>query len=224
MIVFEHTDVYGFQHAIRGMRQPFKVTDKSDSRWQDIPAIGSDMESVFVIGPKDRDLCQRLNKSGCPHNKFLREIMCWVDITAPLTWWKQFDTYRFGVEKNSESTMHSITKYPFNDSDFSGAIWKETLTHLNELRQRYFELDDFKAKKECWQELIDNLPQSYMQKRTVMISYQAIRSMCQQREGHKLGEWHAFIEWAQTLPESWLIFDDLYNKPNEESNLNERSK
>lgn len=86
MIKFEHTDVYGFEHAIRGMRNPFKVTELSDSGWQDVPAIGSDMESVFVIGPRDKDLCKRLNKGGSPHNKFLRQIICWVDITASLTW------------------------------------------------------------------------------------------------------------------------------------------
>lgn len=208
MIKFEHTDVYGFQHAIRGMRQPFKVTDKSDSGWQDIPAIGSDMESVFVIGPKDKDLCQRLNKGGSPHNKFLRQIMCWVDITAPLTWWKQFDTYRFGVEKNAESTMHTITKYPFKQTDFNGGVWPKTVDGLNYVRDRYLLAEDQRVKKELWQEIIDNLPQSYLQRRSCMMSYQAIRSICQQRAGHKLGEWHEFIQWAHTLPESWLLFDE----------------
>lgn len=216
MIKFEHTDVYGFEHAIRGMRQPFKVTALSDSGWQDIPAIGSDMESVFVIGPKDKDLCRRLNKGGSPHNKFLRQIMCWVDITAPLTWWKQFDTYRFGVEKNAESTMHTITKYPFKLTDFSGGVWPKTIDDLNYVRERYLMAEDQRVKTEIWQEIIDNLPQSYLQKRTCMMSYQAIRSICQQRAGHKLGEWHEFIRWAHTLPESWMLFD-------EEGDADERS-
>lgn len=199
MIKFEHTDVYGFQHAIRGMRQPFKVTDKSDSGWVD---------GHFFIGPKDRDLCQRLNKGGSPHNKFLRQIECWVDITASLTWWKQFDTYRFGVEKNAESTMHTIMKYPFTENDFSGDVWEDTLSHLNYFRKRYLEVSDPEIKRDYWQTLIDNLPQSYLQRRSCMMSYQAIRSICRQRAGHKLGEWHEFIKWAHELPESWLLFDE----------------
>lgn len=208
MIKFEHTDVYGFEHAIRGMRNPFKVTELSDSGWQDVPAIGSDMKSVFVIGPKDRDLCKRLNKGGSPHNKFLRQIVCWVDITAPLTWWKQAVKYRFGVEDNSESSMHTIMKHPFKVNDFSGGVWPQTISELNRVRHAYMNATTERVKKESWQELIDNLPQSYLQKRTVMMSYQAIRAICEQRKGHKLGEWHEFIDWAHRLPESWLLFDE----------------
>lgn len=208
MIKFEHTDVYGFEHAIRGMRNPFKVTELSDSGWQDVPAIGSDMESVFVIGPKDRDLCKRLNKGGSPHNKFLRQIVCWVDITAPRFWWIQFDTYRLGVEKNSESVMHSIMKHPFTLKDFTSGLWPKTIADLNYVRDRYLTVENPIAKQDIWRELIDNLPQSYLQKRTVMLSYQAIRAICEQRKGHKLGEWHDFIDWAHHLPESWLLFDE----------------
>lgn len=207
MIKFEHTDVYGFEHAIRGMRNPFKVTELSDSGWQDVPAIGSDMESVFVIGPKDRDLCKRLNKGGSPHNKFLRQIVCWVDITAPRLWWPEMDTYRF-VEKNSESTMHTIMKRPFELTDFSTGVWPKTIDDLNYCRDRWLAVDSERAKADIWRELIDNLPQSYLQKRTLMLSYQAIRAICEQRKGHKLGEWHEFIDWAHRLPESWLLFDE----------------
>lgn len=199
MIRFQHTGVEGFHHAIRGMRQPFKVTDKSDSCWVD---------AHFFIGPKDRNLCQRLNKAGSPHNKFLRQIVCWVDITAPRFWWQEMDTYRTGVEKNSESTMHSIMKKSFDQNDFRTTVWPHTIEQLNNCRDRYLACEDESAKKDIWRELIDNLPQSYLQTRTVMMSYQAIRQICCQRKGHKLKEWADFIEWARSLPESWLLFDE----------------
>lgn len=213
MIKFEHTDVYGFEHAIRGMRQPFKVTDKSDSYWEDNSFLGV---SEFHIGGKDAELCHKLNKGGSPHNKFLRQIVCWVDITCSLTLWKQLDTYRFGVEKNACSTMHTITKKPFELTDFDGGVWPDTVEKLNECRERYLNVTSERAKQEIWRELIDNLPASYLQKRTVMMSYQAIRSICEQRKGHKLTEWKDFIEWARMLPHSWLLFDDLYEADNED--------
>lgn len=208
MIKFEHTDVYGFEHAIRGMRNPFDSWEKSDSGWHDVPSVGSLPESVFTIGSNDKDLCERLNRGGSPHNKFLRQIICWVDITATRLWWHEMATYRFGVEVNSCSTMHRITAKPFTLADFTTGVWPKTIDDLNDVRDRYLSVEDPRIKKEIWRELIDNLPQSYLQKRTVMLSYQAIRAICQQRKGHKLGEWHDFIDWAHRLPESWLLFDE----------------
>lgn len=204
MIKFENTEAYGFEHAIRGMRNPFDSWDKSDSRWKD---------NLFVIGPEDKELCHKLNKGGSPHNKFLRQIICWVDITASLTIHKQLDTYRFGVEKNACSTMHTIMKKPFSLQDFDGGVWPETVEKLNECRTRYLNISNERAKQETWRELIDNLPASYLQKRSFMMSYQAIREICRQRKGHRLTEWHEFIDWARRLPNAWLLFDDLYIDP-----------
>lgn len=206
MIKFEHTDVYGFEHAIRGVRQPFKGLDKSDSYWRDNTSINL---PEFVIGPKDKELCRKLNKGGSPHNKFLRQIVCWVDITASLNFHKQLDTYRFGVEKQSESSMHTITKKEFELTDFDGGVWPRIVDNLNYCRNRYLLADDERIKQDIWREIIDNLPASYLQKRTFMMSYQAIRSICEQRKGHKLKEWAEFIDWARRLPESWLLFDDM---------------
>lgn len=216
MIKFEHTEVHGFEHAIRGMRQPFKVTEKSDSGWCEAGIWANEQEyslRTFVIGPDDAALCHKLNKAGSPHNKFLRQIVCWVDITAPRFWWQEADTYRLGVEKNSESTMHSIMKRPFMPEDFTTGIWPRTIDDMNYVRDRYLRAEDLRAKKDIWRELIDNLPQSYLQKRTTMMSYQAIRSICEQRKGHKLSEWTEFIDWARRLPNAWLLFDDLYIEP-----------
>lgn len=207
-IEFTHTEAHGFEHAIRGMRHPFKVTDKGDSQWGVEINEGGFPQYRFVIGPKDKDLCIRLNRAGSPHNKFLREIVCWVDINAPRFWWQEMDTYRFGVEKDSESTMHTIMKHPFSPDDFAGEIPEETIASLNRLRILWDECEDTEKKADIWRELINVLPQSYMQKRTVMMSYAAIRSICHQREGHKLDEWKKFIRWAHTLPHNWLLFDE----------------
>ena len=392
MIKFENTDVYGFEHAIRGMRNPFDSWDKSDSRWKD--NLFTQLPE-FHIGETDAGLCHKLNKGGSPHNKFLRQIVCWVDITGPLLWWKEFDTYRAGVEKNACSTMHRLTAKPFALQDFSfesiyeppvieahdvegdfeemwvevpghpkyrisnmGRVWshkserllkpqvnssnykkvmmdkqqfyvhrlvaasfcdnpnhlpevnhkdgnkwnnnytnlewvtksenslhavkmglktvsgytrykvsrsarrftddevaeirslyndgmtkqeiadkigcsnslicdllngnsyrqielspmdvaKLTVDALNDLREQYISTKD----PDIWRNIVYLLPSSYNQKRTVMMSYQAIRSICEQRKGHKLKEWHEFIDWARRLPNAWLLFDDLYIEP-----------
>ena len=197
MIKFEHTEVRGFPHALRGMRNPMDSWSKSDSTFTEYGAC---------IGLKDQDLCLRLIAAGPEHAKFLRQIICWVDITAPRFWWTEFDTYRVGVEKNSCSTMHRIMAKPFTDEDFAAdALPGGVIADLNALRSAYHETEDPDEKKRVWRRLIERLPQSYLQKRTVMMSYAAIRTMCHQRAGHKLQEWHDFIKWAHALPRNWLF-------------------
>lgn len=199
MIAFEHTDVYGIQHALRGMRNPYDSWQRSDSSFS---------AHDVLIGEEDKKLCLALIRAGAEHCKFLRQIICWVDITAPRFWWTEFDTYRAGVEKNSCSTMHTIMRRPFTDEDFAGVLPGGILADLNALRESYIASNETTEKQAIWRRLIERLPQSYMQKRTVSMSYQAIRAMCRQRKGHKLAEWHDFIAWAKGLPESWMLTDD----------------
>ncbi len=203
MIRFEHTEVQGFEHALRGMRNPLNSWAKSDSRIGNIP--GCAYAYRVNIGDADRQLCERLIRAGTEHCKFLRQIICWTDITAPRMWWIEFDTYRFGVEKNSCSTMHTIMQHPFSDDDFGCVIPGGVIADLNRLRILYADSESEEERKHIWRQLIDRLPQSYHQKRTVMMSYQAIRSMYHQRAGHKLSEWAGFRDWAVELPESWMV-------------------
>lgn len=202
MIKFEKTEVHGLEPALRGMRNPLDSWAKSDSFFSDVT------DEDNCIGNADAELASRLIKSGTEHCKFLRQIVCWVDITAPRFWWMEFDTYRHGVEKNSCSTMHTIMKREFTPDDFTPLTGKPVIDELNGLRQSYLDAKDDHQKKLFWRALIEKLPQGYMQKRTVMMSYQAIRAMCHQRKGHKLSEWHDFIDWAKTLPESWMLIND----------------
>lgn len=202
MIRFVKTEVHGLEPALRGMRNPLDSWAKSDSFFSNIT------DEDNVIGKADALLCGRLILSGPEHCKFLRQIVCWVDITAPRFWWIEFDTYRHGVEKNSCSTMHRIMAKEFTPEDFTPLTGKPIIDELNGLRQSYLDAKDDHQKKLFWRALIEKLPQGYMQKRTVMMSYQAIRAMCHQRKGHKLTEWHDFIDWAKELPESWMIIND----------------
>lgn len=173
------------------------------------------------IGPRDMDLCRRLINGGSEHRKFLRQIMVSVDITAPLYYWKEFDTYKVGTTANSTSTMHKLASTPitldcFETDDYSQAIVSEIETglptdmvyeliqNLEELRQKYLETKD----KRYWKELIRWLPNGWLQTRTITMNYENLRTICHQRIGHKLTEWHSFLEWAQTLPYAKeLIFD-----------------
>ena len=202
-LTFEHTEVQGFEPALRGMRNPLDSWDRSDSRIGSAEGSGT----VFVIGEADRALCDKLIAAGDEHAKFLRQIICWTDITAPRFWWIEFDTYRAGVEKNSCSTMHTIMKNPFSVEDFGWGVPYETIETLNRYRDAYANAKSEAERKCYWRTLIEILPQSYRQKRTCMMSYQAIRHICKQRRGHKLIEWAEFIAWAETLPESWMLFD-----------------
>jgi len=193
-----------------------------------VHVFGIDVVQDYHIGSADKDLSMRLQKAGPEHCKHLRQIMVWADITAPRYWWMEFDTYRAGVEKVSCSTMHKIHAKEFMADDFAhdhviGKGWSEadnfygakpedaldvTIAMLNQCREKYLqctEAHDTGRAKMFWWQLIQLLPQSYLQKRTVMMSYAALRNIYRQREGHKLKEWQQFREWVESLPESWMI-------------------
>ena len=194
-------NVAGFEPALYGMRNPYSSWEKSDSRFEN---------HNFVIGEKDKALSTALQKAGSEHCKHLRMIMVWADITAPRYWWQEMDTYRFGVEKVSCSTMHTLMARPITTDDFEtdGKFSSALVSAVYEINMRmnlYREEADPDAKKAIWREIIQILPQSYLQKRTVMFSYAALRNIYRQREGHKLSEWAVFREWVESLPFSWMI-------------------
>lgn len=228
MIKFEHPEVWGWEHAIRGMRNPLNSWERSDS----YPAVDCgkcgiiDREGIcypkehdctpykcYAIGDNDLSLMRRLIRAGSSHRKFLRQIFVSVDITAPLYWWKEFDTYKVGTVANSCSTMHKIAAKDFTLDDFSHehlsdfsshpenvqdplTILSSTIKTLNSCRECYIkEKDNF-----FWWQLIQLLPQSYNQKRTVTMTYENLLNMVSQRRGHKLDEWHDFCDWVFTLP------------------------
>lgn len=193
MIKVEKVDVWGFEHAIRGMRNPLNSWKKSDSTFDPLK-----------IGPNDLDLMKRLFKAGTEHRKYLRQIVVSMDITAPLYWWKEFDTYKIGTVANSCSTMHKISAKEFKISDFS-------CEHLTEPSMKYFTniievlnyyRDVFKdtRDKEAWWQMIQLLPSSYNQKRTITMNYENVMAMIKQRTGHKLDEWNEFVEELKKLP------------------------
>ena len=197
---FENTEVWGFEHAIRGMRNPMNSWDKSDSGY-----IDKRFNDQFHIGPNDMKLMKTLIKAGPEHRKFLRQIFISVDITAPLYWWKEFDTYKVGTVANSCSTMHKLKDTPitvdcFEMGDYCGFFetpWKNLIALLEQCRKEYNETKD----KRYWKELIRLLPESWLQKRTVTMSYENVANMYSQRMNHKLTEWSKdFIQWADNLP------------------------
>lgn len=220
MIKFEHPEVWGWEHAIRGMRNPLNSWDKSDSRFNyDIEATAAgDEEPQYIhidatIGYNDLDLMRRLIRAGSSHRKFLRQIFVSVDITAPRYWLAEFDTYKVGTTANSCSTMHKIAAKEFTLDDFSHEhlitddpiptriyspmqMMEANIKNLNHLRSLYLETQD----KKYWWQLIQLLPQSYNQKRTVTMTYENLLNMVSQRRGHKLDEWHDFCDWVFTLP------------------------
>ena len=202
---FEKTEVWGFEHAIRGMRNPFESWCSSNSSY-----IDKRFNDQFYIGKNDLSLMQKLIKAGSEHRKFMRQILVSVDITAPLYWWKEADTYKVGTVSNSCSTMHKlantpITKECFEMDGFSeiidnykiGKSWQTITTYLEQLRQEYNETKD----KRYWKELIRLLPESWLQKRTITMNYENILNMYRQRKNHKLTEWSkSFCDWVKTLP------------------------
>lgn len=211
MIKFEHPEVWGWEHAIRGMRNPLNSWDKSDSRFNyDIEAatVGNEEPQYIhidaTIGYNDLDLMRRLIRAGSSHRKFLRQIFVSVDITAPRYWFAEFDTYKVGTTANSCSTMHKITAKEFTLDDFSHEhlipraldTLQATVDALNAYRSDYIQTKD----KIAWWQLIQLLPQSYNQKRTVTMTYENLLNMVNQRRGHKLDEWHDFCDWVFTLP------------------------
>lgn len=232
MIKFENTEVMGWEAAIRGMRNPMNSWGKSDSD-NECPMThdngGCDKcdscDLGFAIGPNDLDLMTRLCNAGNEHRKFMRMITVYVDITAPLYWWKEFDTYKVGTVANSCSTMHKIHAKEFGLEDFSTEhlysdeldFFKEIIDRLNGVRELYLE----SKKKEDWWQMIQLLPSSYNQKRTVMMNYEVLANIYKSRKNHKLDEWrehsfdeinkdalngsYGFCDWIKTLPYSELI-------------------
>lgn len=198
---FENTSVYNVYNAILGARNPMNSWNKSDSVFN---GYDGKIENTH-IGKNDLELAQRLIKAGSEHRKFLRQIMASVDITAPLYWWKEFDTYKVGTVANSTSTMHKLASTPitlecFETGDFDETAvnfsFEQLLASLDELRLEYLSTKD----KRYWKELIRWLPESWLQARTITMNYENILNMYHHRKNHKLSEWHKFCEWVLTLP------------------------
>ena len=233
---FENTEVFNFEGALRGMRNPMNSWEKSDSELKFTPDFEKKiMLPFYVIGRYDLALAQTLIKAGSEHRKFMRQIFVSVDITAPLYWWKEFDTYKVGTVANSTSTMHKLASTPitrdcFEMDDFEDIIkgegfdyvaevyWRNTIKHLEDLRQLYVQTKDIRL----WKALIRELPESWLQTRTVTMDYENLLAICSkgQRRYHKLTEWSkAFIDWARTLPYAQeLIFIDEYEQKEERKN------
>ena len=200
MIKVENIDVWGFEHAVRGCRNPMNSWNKSDSGY----GIDGEDENVFVVGKNDLDLMQRLYKAGTEHRKYLRQIFVSMDITAPLYWWKEMDQYRIGVTTDSCSTMHKIHAKEFTLDDFShdhlippsvGEL-KGLIKLMNQYREIYLHTKD----KLYWWQMIQLLPSSYNQRRTITMNYENVMSIINQREGHKLDEWREMVATLRTLP------------------------
>ena len=229
MIKLEKTEVIGWEAAIRGMRNPLNSWKLSDSYWglqEDESPINPCDEPFFFVGEKDHDLMTRLRNAGTDHRKFMRMIAVYVDITAPLYWWKEFDTYKVGTVANSCSTMHKIHAKEFTLDDFSHEhlignenqddwffdndfeeywsakdVLDQTVRLLNFYRVKFIETND----KCYWWQMIQLLPTSYNQKRTVMLNYEVLANIYRSRKNHKLDEWHDLCHWIEALPYSELI-------------------
>ena len=242
MIKIENTEVVGWEAAIRGMRNPMNSWEKSDSEWYLIgtpgtnPAAANDkyLREKYCIGDNDLDLMTRLSKAGTDHRKFMRMITVYLDITAPLYWWKEFDTYKVGTVANSCSTMHKIAAKEFTLEDFScehlndephhrewiesamvdeditspHKVWatpldilRYTIEMLNVYRLQYLETKN----EDDWWQMIQLLPSSYNQRRTVMLNYEVLANIYKSRRNHRLDEWHTFCDWIEGLPYSELI-------------------
>lgn len=243
MIKLENYEVLGWEHAIRGMRNPMNSWAKSDSdyrpilckkcdscetyeleTWEDcdecdVNKLIETAHDGFMIGPNDLDLMKRLRNAGTDHRKFMRMITVYVDITAPLYWWKEFDTYKVGTVANSCSTMHKIAEKEFTLDDFSCEhlggralnTLEEVIDDLNYYREYYLSIKSQKVPyadkkaKELWCQMVQLLPSSYNQKRTVMLNYEVLANIYKSRKNHKLDEWIEFCKWIETLHYSELI-------------------
>ncbi|MCH5320229.1 MAG: hypothetical protein J1E36_00600 [Eubacterium sp.] len=202
MIKIERTSVLNFDNAIRGARNPMNSWAKYDSYY--------DENGSFVFGENDLSLAKRLCYAGTDHRKFVRMIFVTVDVTAPLYWWKEYDTYKVGTVANSTSTMHKITSKPFELSDFSVDHMNEeglkamekVIETLEDLRLRYIETKD----KELWYTIIQLLPSSYNQMRTCTLNYENLCNIYYARKNHKLAEWHTYCDWIKELP----YFEDFF--------------
>ena len=230
MLKIENVEVMGWEAAIRGMRNPKNSWEKSDSGWttdgvgnNDI-LVDTDYEGFceLKVGPNDQKLMQNLRNAGTDHRKFMRMITVYLDITAPLYWWKEFDTYKVGTVANSCSTMHKIAAKEFTFDDFSHEklinsacmeiqeqhitwspvqVLATTIECLNAYRELYLKTGD----KKYWWQMIQLLPSSYNQRRTVMLNYEVLANIYKSRRNHKLDEWHTFCDWIEGLPYSELI-------------------
>ena len=254
MLKIEKTEVVGWEAAIRGMRNPMNSWEQSDSgrclthgpahcsecEYADSGCTGSesDLDTHYIIGSNDHGLMKKLRYAGTDHRKFMRMLIVYLDITAPLYWWKEFDTYKVGTVANSCSTMHKIAAKEFTLEDFScehlnretyhrdwikSAVVNEdsasnlkvfatpldilnfTIEMLNAYRAAYLDSKD----KDDWWQMIQLLPSSYNQKRTIMLSYEVLANMYKSRKNHKLDEWHTFSDWIESLPYSELITGGL---------------
>lgn len=248
MLKIENTEVIGWEHAIRGMRNPKNSWVKSDSGvcathgpahcadcvYTDCHADDVEIGTKYILGPNDLNLMTILRNAGTDHRKFMRMITVYLDITAPLYWWKEFDTYKVGTVANSCSTMHKIADKEFTLADFScehldrepyhrnwiesvivdeditspHKVWMTpfdvlrcTIEMLNAYRENYLETKD----KQDWWQMIQLLPSSYNQRRTVMLNYEVLANIYKSRRNHKLDEWHTFCDWIESLPYSELI-------------------
>lgn len=236
MIKIENVEVTGWEAAIRGMRNPMDSWEKSDSGvcathgpahcadcvYTDCHADDVEIGTKYILGSNDLDLMTRLRNAGTDHRKFMRMITVYVDITAPLYWWKEFDTYKVGTVANSCSTMHKIHEKEFTLKDFSyehllgpdNLNWGDTvplvtlecvISALNVYRQKYLETQD----KTYWWQMIQLLPSSYNQRRTVMLNYEVLANIYKSRCNHKLDEWRELCTWIESLPYSELITGEL---------------
>lgn len=209
MIKIENVEVVGWEPAIRGMRNPMNSWAKSDSGWT------YPFDDEYELGENDLKLAKQLRNAGTDHRKFMRMITIYADITAPLYWFKEYDTYKVGTVANSCSTMHKIADKEFTLEDFScehvineyidyynpSTLNQKIVGCLNECRKKYLETKD----KKYWWQLIQLLPSSYNQKRTVMLNYEVLANIYKSRKNHKLDEWIEFCKWVETLPHSELI-------------------
>lgn len=214
MLTIDKVSVYGFEESIRGMRNPMNSWDKSDSGYSNIPRIDATISEdyVYLLGCNDETLMNQLIKAGPSHRKFMRMIVVYMDILAPLYWWKEFDTYKVGTVSNSCSTMHKITAKVFERDDFSTDMLTDfdcldsIIASLNKNRDLYLKTMD----KKYWWQIIQTLPSSYNQKRTVMLSYEVLHKMYNERKSHKLYEWISFCKKLLELPNSWLITGGIF--------------
>lgn len=201
MIRLERTSVYNLDGAIRGARNPMNSWARSDSHF--------DEKGMFVLGANDADLAGRLCRAGSDHRKFLRQIGVCVDITAPLYWWKEYDTYKVSTVANSTSTMHKIHSKPFSLDDFSHdhltdeaqACLENTISYLEKTRLAFLETKE----KKYWYDMIQLLPSSYNQLRTCTLNYETLVNIYYARKNHKLDEWHTVCDWIRSLPYAELL-------------------
>lgn len=215
MIEIENIEVVGWEAAIRGMRNPLNSWDKSDSKFTSEGDNGGTDCNCWCpldtpeLGTNDLDLMKRLASADSVHAKYRRMITVYMDVVAPLYWWKEFDTYKVGTVANSCSTMHKIHAKEFTMDDFSYEhlieankhLLRDIIGRLNICRNCYLE----NKEKDWWWQLIQMLPSSYNQKRTIMLNYEVLANMYKSRKNHKLDEWHTFCDWIKDLPYSFLI-------------------